>query len=261
MREYARQRGLQPRARPRARAHAAPVEPLARARHAGLRAHRPQARRLAAERDRRRGRARAPRLPRDPAPRPYRGGDRARARATRIASFAETRWSDEPAAASRGAGGGVRFGSRLVDSRCVECRRAHPRAAFAPIRRIGGARGCYYGNGALAPARLLDLLVGGAGLRRGRREPGGAAARGRRSTSGASRRIEPDRLLRLRAEMRVPGRAWLQFEVDGDGAPLDRPADGDLRSGRRPRPRVLVRALAAAPARLRRDAARDASAR
>lgn len=27
---------------------------------------------------------------------------------------------------------------------------------------------------------------------------------------------EPDRLLRLRAEMRLPGRAWLQFEVDGD---------------------------------------------
>ena len=43
--------------------------------------------------------------------------------------------------------------------------------------------------------------------------------------------FEQERLLRLRAEMRVPGRAWLQFEVSaGDGARLDDPPDRHLRS-------------------------------
>ena len=90
-----------------------------------------------------------------------------------------------------------------------------PARAFAPIRRIGGQSGWYYGNGLWKLRGLLDLFVGGVGLRRGRPDP-------ETPTVGSTldfwrvEAYEPDRLLRLRAEMRLPGRAWLQFEVDGN---------------------------------------------
>ena len=90
-----------------------------------------------------------------------------------------------------------------------------PARAFAPIRRIGGESGWYYGDALWQLRGLLDLCVGGVGLRRGRRDP-------ETPTVGSTldfwrvEAYEPDRLLRLRAEMRLPGRAWLQFEVDGD---------------------------------------------
>lgn len=147
-------------------------------------------------------------------PRPYAEAI-ARALVNEDLDFAETRWADEPARRFAGSWGGVRFGSRLVDSRSVEVPRG-PGQAFAPIRRIGGRRGYYYGNGLWRLRGALDLLVGGAGLRRGRRDP-------ERLQPGAALDFwrvddyEPGRLLRLRAEMRLPGRAWLQFEVDGDG--------------------------------------------
>jgi Protein of unknown function (DUF2867) len=66
--------------------------------------------------------------------------------------------------------GGVRFGSRLVDSRVAHV--AAPSArAFAAIRRIGGATGWYYGDWLWRLRGGLDVLVGGAGMRRGRRAP------------------------------------------------------------------------------------------
>jgi len=127
--------------------------------------------------------------------------------------FARTRWAD---AVSSGAlhpsWGGVQFGSRLVDARTafVPVTRA---AAFAPIRRIGGASGWYYANRLWRIRGYLDLLAGGVGLRRGRRHaehlrPGDALDFWRVEA------YEPDRRLRLAAEMRLPGRAWLEFEVN-----------------------------------------------
>ena len=62
---------------------------------------------------------------------------------------------------------------------------------------------------------LLDVLVGGPGLRRGRRDPTGLTV-GDTLDFWRVEAFEQDRLLRLAAEMRVPGRAWLQFEVSGD---------------------------------------------
>jgi uncharacterized protein YbjT (DUF2867 family) len=83
--------------------------------------------------------------------------------------FAETRWSDALSSAGRtSAWGGVRFGTRLVDSRTLRVS-ALPAAAFAPIRRIGGANGWYFANVLWRMRGFLDLLVGGVGLRRGRR--------------------------------------------------------------------------------------------
>lgn len=129
--------------------------------------------------------------------------------------FAKTRWSD--ASSSLGdhrTWGGVRFGNRVVDSRVVTT--PVPRAkAFEPIAKIGGDNGWYYGNWLWRLRGFLDLLVGGAGLRRGRRDPE-ALSSGDTLDFWRVERFEPSRLLHLSAEMKVPGRAWLQFEVEGD---------------------------------------------
>jgi uncharacterized protein YbjT (DUF2867 family) len=146
----------------------------------------------------------------------------ARALVNEDQGFAATRWSDALSAqrAPR-AWGGVKFGSRLVDSRAalVSCT---PAQAFEPIARIGGNTGWYYGNFLWRVRGLLDLAVGGPGMRRGRRDP-------ERLVPGDALDFwrveawEPGRLLRLAAEMRLPGRAWLQFEVTpSDGGSLIR---------------------------------------
>ena len=64
---------------------------------------------------------------------------------------------------------------------------APPAAAFAPIRRIGGATGWYYANWLWRLRGFLDLLAGGVGMRRGRADPEHLPS-ATRSTSGASRR-------------------------------------------------------------------------
>ncbi len=87
-----------------------------------------------------------------------------------------------------------------------------PFAAFAPVRRIGGDAGWYHGNVLWRLRGFLDLLAGGVGLRRGRRNPD-ELREGDALDFWRVEAVEPNRLLRLRAEMRVPGRAWLQFEV------------------------------------------------
>jgi hypothetical protein len=129
--------------------------------------------------------------------------------------FAATRWSD--ALSSSGetqAWGGEQFGTRLVDSRTALVNRS-PAAAFRPIQRIGGDSGWYAWNGLWRVRGLLDLLAGGVGLRRGR--PAGETLHvGDPIDFWRVEKFEPDRLLRLVAEMKLPGRAWLEFEVTGD---------------------------------------------
>lgn len=137
-----------------------------------------------------------------------------RALANEDREFAETRWSD--ALSSVGISqpwGGAHTGSRLVDSRSatVSCT---PDAAFQPIERIGGTVGWYYGNWLWRLRGGLDLLVGGAGMRRGRRNPV-TLLPGDAVDFWRVEAVEGGRMLRLRAEMKLPGRAWLQFEVEG----------------------------------------------
>jgi len=122
--------------------------------------------------------------------------------------FAQTRWSDAAASEPKS------FSDtppRLVDTRTVWVPAA-PEDAFAPIRRIGGATGWYAVNRLWHVRGLIDQLVGGVGLRRGRRDPERMAP-GDTLDFWRVERYEPNRLLRLRAEMRLPGRAWLEFEV------------------------------------------------
>jgi uncharacterized protein YbjT (DUF2867 family) len=144
------------------------------------------------------------------------------------AEFAVTRWSDAlSAGGSTREWDGVRFGSRLVDSRAVRVP-VPPAAAFAPIRRIGGRTGWYYADWLWDLRGFLDILVGGVGDRRARRDPNDLRV-GDTLDWWRVERYEPDRLLRLYAEMKVPGRAWLEFEVtpDGDGAIIRQTASFD----------------------------------
>ncbi len=126
--------------------------------------------------------------------------------------FAETRWSDALSSSGlRPRWGGVRFGSRIVDSRTATVK-APAEAAFAPIQRIGGETGWYYGNWLWRLRGILDLLVGGVGLRRGRRDAFGLRV-GEAVDFWRVELFDPGHLLRLQAEMKLPGRAWLEFEV------------------------------------------------
>ncbi len=136
-------------------------------------------------------------------------------------AFAETRWSDALSSQGESPGwGGVRFGSRLVDSRAVNVP-YRPAVAFRPVRSIGGSAGWYFGDWLWRLRGFLDLLVGGVGTRRGRRLPDEVVP-GDTVDFWRVEAFEPDHMLRLFAEMRLPGRAWLQFEVEpaGDGSRL-----------------------------------------
>jgi hypothetical protein len=103
----------------------------------------------------------------------------------------------------------------LVDSRAIDVA-APASAAFAPVRRLGGAAGWYHADWAWRTRGWLDLLAGGAGLRRGRRDPDHLRP-GDTLDWWRVEAMETDKLLRLAAEMRLPGRAWLQFEVGSNG--------------------------------------------
>jgi hypothetical protein len=130
--------------------------------------------------------------------------------------FAETRWSDALSASPRRNWGGVTFGQRAVASRTVRVA-ASPQQTFAPIQQIGGKTGWYYANGFWRLRGLLDNVVGGVGLRRGRRDPVRLSV-GDTLDFWRVEAFEQDRLLRLSSEMKSPGRIWLQFEVDGNQA-------------------------------------------
>ncbi|MEP7359935.1 MAG: SDR family oxidoreductase [Chloroflexota bacterium] len=94
---------------------------------------------------------------------------------------------------------------------------ASPDRVFAEVERLGGKSGWAYANALWGLRGLIDLAVGGVGMRLGRRDP----QRLRVGDALDFWRVEEVRrpeILRLRAEMRVPGRAWLQYEVVPDGA-------------------------------------------
>ena len=127
--------------------------------------------------------------------------------------IAQTRWSD--AVSSSGgqpSWGKRRFGSRLIDRRQIVVN-VEPARAFAPIRRIGGDQGWYFADWIWYLRGLIDLLVGGVGMRRGRRHPIDLRP-GDPLDFWRVEAYEEDRLLSLKAEMKLPGQAWLQFEVE-----------------------------------------------
>ena len=102
-------------------------------------------------------------------------------------------------------------------------RRVHAPAGevYRVIAGIGGARGWYHANWLWRMRGMTDRLLGGVGLRRGRRHPDDLRV-GDSLDFWRVDALEQGRLLRLRAEMKLPGHAWLQYEVreDNEGATL-----------------------------------------
>lgn len=124
-----------------------------------------------------------------------------------------SRWFDaRSAAGERRERAAVRYGNRLIDAREREVD-APPDRAFEPIAAIGGETGWYAYDALWKLRGFLDLLVGGVGVRRGR--PAGRDLRvGDAVDFWRVEAYEPGRLLRLAAEMKLPGRAWLEFAVE-----------------------------------------------
>jgi uncharacterized protein YbjT (DUF2867 family) len=92
-----------------------------------------------------------------------------------------------------------------------------PADLYAVFLGIGGRRGWFYMNWAWEIRGFVDRLIGGVGLRRGRRDPDDLRV-GDALDFWRVEAVEPGHSLRLRAEMKVPGKAWLQFRATPRGA-------------------------------------------
>ncbi len=131
----------------------------------------------------------------------------------------ETIWSDAMAS-SRGDREAVLLAHE--QGMLIERRRqlvaASPESVFQVFSGIGGERGWPVYTSLWRLRGALDRLVGGVGMRRGRRHPD-HIRQGDALDFWRVEAVEPGRLMRLRAEMKLPGDAWLQFEA--------RPIEGD----------------------------------
>ena len=128
----------------------------------------------------------------------------------------ETDWAGSfPAGPRDGAVSMEEREGRMFERRTKRVR-ADAGRVYAVFAGIGGKRGWYHANLLWRLRGMLDRLGGGVGMRRGRRHPDELRP-GDALDFWRVEAVEPGRSLRLRAEMRVPGRAWLVFEVLPDG--------------------------------------------
>lgn len=126
--------------------------------------------------------------------------------------MAETWWYDAVSSAGlTKSWAGTRFRNRILDARALDVEVPSERA-FAPIRRIGGRNGWYAYDWLWRLRGAIDLLVGGVGMRRGRPDDDSLRV-GDPLDFWRVEAYEPNSRLRLSAEMKLPGRAWLEFEV------------------------------------------------
>ena len=128
----------------------------------------------------------------------------------------ESTWFDALAAPDKAGLSSMTSREGMIIERRVTHVRASPEQVFAEVERVGGASGWPYANVLWRLRGLADRVVGGVGMRLGRRDP----ERVRAGDALDFWRVEEVRrpeLMRLRAEMKVPGRAWLQYEVRPDG--------------------------------------------
>jgi hypothetical protein len=103
-------------------------------------------------------------------------------------------------------------GATMLTDRRVVHTNATPGALFREVCALGGDRGWLVGNSLWVLRGWLDRIVGGVGMRRGRRHPTDLRV-GDVIDFWRVEAIEPARLLRLRAEMRLPGDAWLEWSI------------------------------------------------
>jgi len=137
----------------------------------------------------------------------------ARALAQLDAGHIESSWSDALAASL---GDRAPFSFTAQDGMLIEVRqrvvKTSPEAVFRAFTAIGGVHGWPSFNWAWRLRGIVDRIVGGVGFRRGRRHPDHLRV-GDALDFWRVEAVDPGHLLRLRAEMKVPGRAWLQFEA------------------------------------------------
>ncbi|MGB7859899.1 MAG: SDR family oxidoreductase, partial [Acidimicrobiia bacterium] len=126
----------------------------------------------------------------------------------------ETRWSDtspRPPQLLPGdpvwAGGTVQTDEKLIETS------ASTEDVFWAFARLGGTTGYYTMNWAWSVRGWIDSVVGGVGLRRGRRHPEDIRP-GETLDFWRVITVEPGRTLQLHAEMKLPGDAWLTFETE-----------------------------------------------
>jgi uncharacterized protein YbjT (DUF2867 family) len=129
------------------------------------------------------------------------------------ASQVETAWSDA-LVTSQGDVSPVVLTTQdgMIIERRQRLVQATPAVVYRAFTGLGGERGWLYANWAWRLRGVMDRLIGGVGLRRSRRHPNDVRA-GDALDFWRVEAVEPDRMLRLRAEMKVPGGAWLQFEA------------------------------------------------
>jgi uncharacterized protein YbjT (DUF2867 family) len=129
-----------------------------------------------------------------------------------LSDVVETSWSD---ALVNSAGDTRPYEFAVEEGMMIERRAAvvdvPASAVFSAYAGIGGQRGWLFMDWAWAMRGWMDKAVGGVGIRRGRRHPDDIRA-GESLDFWRVESVERDHLLRLRAEMKVPGKAWLQFE-------------------------------------------------
>jgi uncharacterized protein YbjT (DUF2867 family) len=125
----------------------------------------------------------------------------------------ETRWSDsltsslgdvKPVELTTDQGLQIERRQSVVD--------APPEGVYAVFSRLGGENGWLFADWLWWLRGVVDRLVGGPGFRRGRRDPEDLRV-GDAVDFWRVEEVVPGRLLRLRAEMKVPGEAWIQFEA------------------------------------------------
>ncbi len=130
-----------------------------------------------------------------------------------LSDAVETSWSD----ALVNAAGDIKPYSFKVEEGMMLERRSllldlAPDPVFRAYTGLGGSRGWLYMDWAWALRGWMDKAIGGVGIRRGRRHPDEVRS-GESLDFWRVETVEKDRLMRLRAEMKVPGKAWLQFEL------------------------------------------------
>ena len=130
---------------------------------------------------------------------------------------AASRWYDSTSSSGEtNPDKGYKFVERLIDARTLNIN-VPPEIAFNPIQHIGGEKGWYVWNLLWQLRGFIDLLLGGVGMRRGRSHKDKLLVGG---TIDFWRIVKfiPNNFLSLSAEMKLPGKAWVEFEVIGNGS-------------------------------------------
>ena len=129
------------------------------------------------------------------------------------ASTSETAWSDAQSSSGlRAAPVTLTNREGMVTEHRQRTVAADPQRVYDVFTTLGGDTGWLFMDWAWRIRGFADRLIGGVGLRRGRRDPVELRV-GDALDFWRVEAVEPGRLLRLRAEMKVPGRAWLQFQA------------------------------------------------